>query len=904
MNRIRFFPLVSLILSVVFCLDFGSQAVAIEESLTIKIGVLARRGQAACLQEWSPTARYLTENIPGAAFEIIPLNFQEITPAVKNARVDFVISNPYIYVELQKLYGVSRMVTMKRLTPQGHTGLFGGVIFCRANRQDIASLADLKGKSFAAVEETSFGGWIAAWREFKAFGINPARDFSTLKFGGTHDDVVKAVLDGEIDAGTVAAPILEQMAAEGRIKSDSFKILNATKTVDFPYAHSTRLYPEWPFARLRHSRDDIAEKVAVQLLGMPLQSQAAKASRSAGWTVPFDYAEVEACLKELQIGIYKDYGRITLRQLRTDYLWHSLSVIAIMTLLSGLLLYSLGLNRRLRASESSLQNEMQGHRQTNEELARSNESLRQSQQQLTDIIDFLPDATFVINNDGEVIAWNKAIEEMTRVSKENMLGQGDYAYAVPFYNERRKLLINYLDTDEKELAKAYLNVDRKESTVYAETFAPALYGGKGAYVWATGAPLLDAHGRRAGAIESIRDISDQKQSEAERDRLKSQLLQAQKMEAIGTLAGGIAHDFNNILGALLGYAEMAKEDSPVDSSIASDIEQVIKAGLRAKELVKQILAFSRQDKAERVPLQPATIIREAIKLLRPSLPSTIEIRQDVDPAAGPVLADPIQLHQVLVNLCTNASHAMEETGGILTIALKMTDLSREDLGREPQIQPGGFVQLSISDTGRGMSAELQARIFDPYFTTKEQGKGTGMGLAIVHGIVMSYGGYISCHSEPEKGTVFHIFLPTAACDPTTETTTSEAIPVGHEHILFIDDEEILAEMARTMLERLGYTVTVKNSGLNALATFQNQPDQFDLVITDQTMPGMTGAQLARRLLHIRPDLPVILCTGFSNLVSKEEADAIGIREFALKPMTRRDIAGLIRKVLDSGEAVI
>jgi len=904
MNQYRIFPIVSLILSIVFCLNCGSKAVAAEQTSTIKIGVLARRGQAACLQEWSPTARYLAENIPGIAFNIVPLTFQEIPPAIKNAQVDFVITNPYLYVELQNLYGVSRMVTMKRLTPQGHTGLFGGVIFCRANRRDISSLTDLKGKSFAAVEETSFGGWIAAWREFKRLGINPFSDFSTLKFGGTHDDVVKAVQNEESDAGTIAAPILEQMIAEGRIKPDSFRILNATEAVDFPYALSTRLYPEWPFARLRHTRDDIAEKVAIQLLGMPVDSPAAKVSGNAGWTVPFDYAEVEACLKELQLGIYKDYGRITFRQLRTDYLWHSLSVIAVMILLSGLLLYSLGLNRRLRASEASLQNEMQGHRQTNEELACSNESLRQSQQQLADIIDFLPDATFVINNDGQIIAWNKAIEEMTKVNKETMLDQGDYAYAVPFYNERRRLLIDFLDTDEKELAKTYLNVARKERTLYAETFAPSLYEGKGAYVWSTGAPLLDAHGRRVGAIESIRDISAQKQSEAERDRLKSQLLQAQKMEAIGTLAGGIAHDFNNILGALLGYAEMAKEDSPAESRIASDLEQVIKAGLRAKDLVKQILAFSRQDKAERVPLQPAAIIREAIKLLRPSLPSTIDIRQDVDPEAGTVLADPIQLHQVLVNLCTNAYHAMEKTGGVLTITLKKIDLSREDLNREPQIQPGGFVQLSISDTGSGMSAELQARIFDPYFTTKEQGKGTGMGLAIVHGIVMSYGGYVSCYSEPGKGTVFHVFLPTVACDPKTEATTAEVTPVGHEHILFVDDEKILAEMARTMLERLGYTITVKNSSLDALATFQNQPDQFDIIITDQTMPGMTGVELAQRLLQIRPELPIILCTGFSNLVSKEEAQALGIREFAMKPLTKRDIAGLIRKVLDGGGTVI
>ena len=647
-----------------------------------------------------------------------------------------------------------------------------------------------------------------------------------------------------------------------------------------------------------------AQYLSDRLLGMPMQSAAAKAAGSAGWTVPFDYASVEACMRELRVGIYKDYGKITLALLLTDYRLQVLSVIVALAVLAGLLLHSRQLNRRFRRSEATLLAETRERRRANDELAETNDFLQQSRQQLADIIDFLPDATFVINNDKVVIAWNRAMEKMSGVKKEDMIGQGDYAYAVPFYGERRKQLLDLLDIDDEELRKAYLQVSRKDRILSAEAFAPILNGGRGAYFRATGAPLFDLLGRRVGAIESIRDITEQKQGEAERDRLKSQLLQAQKMEAIGSLAGGIAHDFNNILGALLGYAEMVRDDSPPGSSIAGDIEQVIKAGLRASELVKQILTFSRQDNAKRIALQPAAIISEAVKLLRPSLPSTIDIRQDVDPRAGPVLADPSQLHQILVNLCTNAYHAMEETGGILGISLKKTEFSAEDLIRGPQIKPGEFVQLSVSDTGPGMSPELRARIFEPYFTTKEPGKGTGMGLAIVHGIVMSYGGYITCYSQPGEGTVFHVFLPVVAGEILAEAKTVEPIPVGSEHILFIDDEEILGEMARTMLERLGYTVTVKNNSLDALATFQNQPDRYDLVITDQTMPGMTGIDLSQRLLQIRPDLPIILCTGFSNLVSKEQARVLGIREFALKPLAKKDIAQLIRKVLDSGCSIL
>jgi PAS domain S-box-containing protein len=541
---------------------------------------------------------------------------------------------------------------------------------------------------------------------------------------------------------------------------------------------------------------------------------------------------------------------------------------------------------------------MQERRRANAELAKSNEFLLQSRQQLSNIIDFLPDATFVVDNDKRVIAWNRAIEEMSGVSKDEMIGQGDYAYAVPFYGERRRQLLDLLDVDDEGLRKTYRHVSRKGGTLYAEAFAPALNEGKGAYFWATVAPLFDAQGNRVGAIESIRDISGQKQVETEREKLKSQLAQAQKMEAIGTLAGGIAHDFNNILGAILGYAEMARDDIASDSRVASDLDQVINAGKRARELVKQILAFSRQAETERVSLQPAGIVHDAVKLLRPSLPATIEIRQDIDAAAGPILADPTQLHQILVNLCTNAYHAMEETGGVLTISLKNLHLAAEDLRQRPQIAPGDFVQISVSDTGSGMTPEVRERIFEPYFTTKEQGKGTGMGLSIVHGIVQSHEGFLSCYSEPGEGTVFHVFLPVVSGDAAAIGMPVAAVPLGHERILFIDDEEILAEMAQTMLERLGYLVTVKNNSLEALAAFQNQPESFDLVITDQTMPGMTGMDLARRMLQIRPDLPIILCTGFSTLVSEDRARAIGIREFALKPLAKRDIAKLIRKVLD------
>ncbi|RPH38108.1 MAG: response regulator [Desulfobulbaceae bacterium] len=371
------------------------------------------------------------------------------------------------------------------------------------------------------------------------------------------------------------------------------------------------------------------------------------------------------------------------------------------------------------------------------------------------------------------------------------------------------------------------------------------------------------------------------------------------MEAIGTLAGGIAHDFNNILGALLGYAEIALEDCPPGSLVSTEIEQILKAGKRARDLVKQILAFSRQAQTERMPLQPSVIVKETVKMLRSTLPTTIEIKQDIDPDAGPILADPTQIHQILMNLCTNAYHAMEEHGGTLAISLKMQDLTQQDLESEPHLQPGPFVHLSIKDTGEGIAPEIRDRIFDPYFTTKEIGKGSGMGLAILHGIVKSYNGFVTCRSTPGEGSVFDVFLPRIADEAVPEITSAVPIQGGDEHILLVDDEPMLVEMGHKMLERLGYRVTSMTGSVEALRAFQDQPQVFDLVITDQTMPVMTGSDLARHMLQIRPDLPIILCTGYSSHISEEKARALGIQGFAMKPLVRKEIAVLIRKVLDT-----
>jgi PAS domain S-box-containing protein len=396
----------------------------------------------------------------------------------------------------------------------------------------------------------------------------------------------------------------------------------------------------------------------------------------------------------------------------------------------------------------------------------------------------------------------------------------------------------------------------------------------------------------------VRDITDRKIAEEEKAGMEKQLRQAQKMEAIGTLAGGIAHDFNNILSVILGYTDIARGETPPGSNLAENLDEILQAGLRAKDLVKQILAFSRQAEVDRIQIQPSLLLKEAVKLLRSSIPVTIEIHEDVDSETGIIFVDPTQIHQVVLNLFTNAFHAMEETGGKLGVTLKEVEFSTKDIGTAPGVEPGDFIKLSVTDTGPGIPPEIRDNIFDPYFTTKEKGKGTGMGLAIVHGIVKSYGGFITVESNPGKGSTFSVFLPSVKKQISDEKSELEEIPRGNERVLFIDDEEILVDMGKYMLETLGYDPTVKKDSYEAFEAFRDNPDYFDLVITDQTMPGMTGAELSKKMLEIRPDIPIILCTGYSAIISEAKAKAIGIREFALKPLTIKDVAILIRKVLD------
>jgi signal transduction histidine kinase/ActR/RegA family two-component response regulator len=389
------------------------------------------------------------------------------------------------------------------------------------------------------------------------------------------------------------------------------------------------------------------------------------------------------------------------------------------------------------------------------------------------------------------------------------------------------------------------------------------------------------------------------QSQQEKDRLILDLRQSQKMEAIGTLAGGIAHDFNNMLTPILGYSELALARLQPEDPLFPELESIHQAGLRAKDLIKRILAFSRQREHElaAVPVQP--ILKETIKLLRSSLPTTIAIRENIDPGCGAIHADLTQFQQVVMNLGTNAYHAMGDGGGVLAISLRQITITAHDPLSAQGLPPGPVACLTISDTGCGMDKTTLNRIFEPYFTTKEQGKGTGMGLAMVHGIIRTHHGHISVYSEPGQGTTFKIYLPIVTeAVPDQDTAMGTAAAGNNERILLVDDEAPIITMLQNMLSRLGYQVSPMTDSRQALEHFKARPEAYDLVITDQTMPGLTGGELARAMLAIRPDLPIILCTGFSESFTEELAHEVGIREYIMKPVIIQELTQKIRAVLD------
>lgn len=510
-------------------------------------------------------------------------------------------------------------------------------------------------------------------------------------------------------------------------------------------------------------------------------------------------------------------------------------------------------------------------------------ALKESRDQLDAIFNSTKDGILVADIETKTfLAGNRAIcemlgysiEEITKLKVDDIHPAKDLPQVVNHFEKQAKV--------EIDLA-ADIPVLRKNGTIFFVDISTS---------------LVTMSGKKC-MIGIFRDVTARRE-------IEEKARHTQKLEALGTLAGGVAHDFNNILAAILGYSELAMIELPPNSKMHNMLTEVIRAVKRATELIKQILIFSRHSTSNFSSTRIQSCVKEALQLLRATIPTTIEIKHEIADNCGCIMADATQIHQILMNLCTNAFHAMEETGGILGVRLQEVYFTNNEEPALHGLPPGKYLKLEVSDNGPGIEDEIINHIFDPYYTTKPQGKGTGLGLAVVYGIVKDHGGIINVETRIGCDTTFTVILPVIDCTdkPDLDGENQSQPPAGNERILFVDDEESIAVFAQKMLETLGYTVRYETDSKEALEAFRDNPQGYDLVITDQTMPRLPGSELSKELMKIRPDIPIILCTGYSSMISEQKARDLGIRAFVMKPTNKLKFAQTIRKVLDKKEPIL
>lgn len=557
---------------------------------------------------------------------------------------------------------------------------------------------------------------------------------------------------------------------------------------------------------------------------------------------------------------------------------------AVFSLLTGSLIFSSGrLQEYLIKSLASLRFKTEELKEANKDLTReikqreiTEAKLKQSEEQFRTLFETAPDAIYLTDLEGTLLDGNRTAEALIGSPREAFIGK------------------NFIDTGllpKTEISKAVklMKKSRKGENTGPDELALISSTGKAITVEILTRPFQLED--RTVILGIARDVSERKQ-------LENRLNQAQKMESIGTLAGGIAHDFNNILYPIIGFAEMSIEDLPENHSIKENLEDILQGAKRARDLVKQILAFSSQEILEYKPIRIQPVIEETLKLIKSILPANIDIEHNLNEDSDYILGDTTEVHEIIMNLCINAYHAMEETGGTLKVSLNK---AKHDLNIN--LPSGEYCCLSVSDTGKGISPEVISKIFEPYFTTKEQGKGSGLGLSVIHGIIKNYKGAITAESKPGEGTIFYVYIPlTSQTIKTDDMPTLNKIGIrGDETILFVDDEEAIVKLGIRILEKLGYKVTGKTSCIEALALFGSDPERFDLVITDMAMPSMVGTDFAKKLIEIRSNIPIIICTGFSEKLDHETAKKLGIKGYLHKPILINDLSSKVRKVIDKSK---
>jgi two-component system sensor histidine kinase TtrS len=688
------------------------------EGPPVRIGVLSHRGNEATLQIWSPTAEYLTSSIPEHRFEILPLDFDEVDPTVQFGDVDFLLVNPGIYVNMEVRYRVSRIATLNNLVGDVSNNVFGGVIFTRRDRRDIERLEDLKAKRFMAVDETSLGGFQMAWRELNEKGMNPYEDFAALEFGGIHDAVVNAVEQGRVDVGTVRTDILERMAVDGTVDLSRLKVINPRLAPGFLLLRSTRLYPEWPFSKLRHTPNKLAQRVAVALLNMPQEHPAAVSGNYAGWTVPLDYQPVHDLLQELKLPPYQDLGRFTLSDAIKRYRFWLLLALVFLLSMAFMTTWVVRLNRELKKSKLYLERQ--------HEL----------------ILNSVADGISGVDLDGNSTFVNRAMEQITGWTAEDLIGRNQHqimhhthADGSPHTPENCPVYLTFSDNQPRFVSDDVFW--KKDGSCIPVEYSST--------------PIRDEKGKTVGSVVVFRDISQRKMAEEEARQHQLDLAHVARLSTMGEMTTGIAHELNQPLTAIATNAHacirMLESGSTQTERCADVMEKIAAQAERAGEIIRQLRRFVRKEQPQRGVVDINKLIEGVLLLTDLEARRVgVVVHRDLDPAIVRVTAQFILIEQVILNLIRNAIEAMSDQkkdSRILTIRTAMQGEER--------------VIVTISDTGPGLGEEIRSQLFNPFVTTKPNGM--GLGLALSRGIIQAHHGDLYLDSAPGQGAVFRFTLP-------------------------------------------------------------------------------------------------------------------------------------------------
>ncbi|MCD6406243.1 MAG: response regulator [Planctomycetes bacterium] len=878
-----------------------------KHDIPITVGVLAKRGPERCLEKWGPTADYLSEAIPGYSFAIVPLDYAKVTPAVKRQDIDFILADPFFYVSLEHSYGVSRIVTLKNLRMGKAYTVFGGVIFYRAGRSDIKHLRDFKGKVVMGVEETSLGGWLAQWREIKEAGIDPHRDFADLRFGGTQDAVVYAVGDGKVDAGCIRTDMLERMDREGKIRIEDFAVIHEHgggeseegENAHMPFLHSTRSYPEWPFAKLRGTSDDLAEKVAAALMTMPRESPAAKAAMCAGWTIPHNYQPVDECLKYLRVGPYRDYGKATLLDMLRHY-WYWLAGVAALGLAGlAVAVHTSRLNR-------SLSHALEEQEKDLSEREQAKEALRESEEMFRTITAAANDAVIMMDSAGNIRFWNRAAETIFGYPAGEIIGKPLHKTLAPgrYYKDFQRGFAGFMKSGTGAAVgqTVELMALRKDGSEFPSelSLSAVQINGK----WNAVGIVRDVTERKR-AEEAVRQARDE--AEAANRELESAIEKANALavEASGAstaksaFLANMSHEIRTPMNGVIGMTGLLLDTELTDEQ--RDYAETVRSSAEALlEIINDILDFSKieAEKAEletidfdlRTTLEGLSDI-VAVKAQEKGLEFVCLVDSEVPSLLS---GDPGRLRQVLINLVGNAVKFTSQG----EVAIWVT-LEKED-------SKSAVVRFAVSDTGIGIPPEKIESLFEAFSqadatTTRKYG-GTGLGLAISKRIVEMMGGRLVAESEEGHGSKFSFAVRFDKQPAGREPVLDIDEDIRGRRILIVDDNETGRLALTGILRSWGCRCEGAPSGEAALEKLRAavaEGDPFEVAVLDMVMPEMDGKMLGEKIKS-DPDLQetvLVMMTGFGKRGDAAALEKIGFSAYMRKPIRQSQLRDCIQAAL-------